>query len=184
MKFNLYIYKFSNKEYNVTNEFSKYRLNKIKNSSNDFYIKKNIQIEKVINHIMFLSDKLKSTYHSIKNKHISTCNKYLNISHNDEYLVVIYDKKNIGIDIECMNRNIKIINKEISDIRKWTIMESYVKYFGTSIFKDLDSYIITENMIYNLSGRLWYKTLEYKNNYISVATNSQNFEINLIEVNI
>lgn len=58
--------------------------------------------------------------------YIKNSNIYFNISHSNDYVVCVFNNKNVGIDIEKKKKDF--------DIKSFTLKESYTKMKGLSIF--------------------------------------------------
>lgn len=110
---------------------------------------------------------LKNNKDDFKNK-VFTYNKYgkpyidsmfFNISHSGEWVIVACSDKEVGVDIEKIQmengvelyfseeekkyiRNADKEKKANVFTKLWTLKESYLKYVGTGLYKDLDSFSI------------------------------------------
>lgn len=124
-------------------------------------------------------------YNEYKKPYID--NKYFNISHSNDYVVLIVSDDEVGIDIET-NRNINeklidyVLNEEEKKtlknnndfIKIWTKKESIVKCLGTGINSKL-KYINTidnDKLIKINDTNLFLKTINYDNYYISFCKKS------------
>ena len=124
-------------------------------------------------------------YNEYKKPYID--NLYFNISHSNDYVVLIVSDDEVGIDIET-NRNINeklidyVLNEEekktLKDnndfIKIWTKKESIVKCLGTGINTKL-KYINTidnDKLIKINDTNLFLKTINYDNYYISFCKKS------------
>lgn len=108
-----------------------------------YHVKKHIseQINKSISEIKFT-----------KNPHgkpLCSYGIYFSISHSDEYIAIVFDNSEIGIDIEKKRKiNQKLWKKTASEsdiaqyllddadtgfLKMWTIKEAYFKFIGTGI---------------------------------------------------
>lgn len=92
-------------------------------------------------------------------------NFYFNLSHSSKWVVIAYAKSSVGIDIEQVKENQYSImenffcekekkyiqnatsKKEFDSrfIRVWTIKESYLKFLGTGLYTELNSFDIDIN---------------------------------------
>lgn len=91
---------------------------------------------------------------------------YFNISHSNEYIVIIISDKECGIDIEkirpikkdiiekiCIDKEKELICNDKSFVEMWTKKEAYSKYKGMGYaygFKNIDTTKININSIYFL----------------------------------
>lgn len=190
---NLYIYEVINKNNEIANFFSSYRINKLKTIKNEKLYQFNIEVEYLIKQSIekYLNtkiDKLKFDL-SKNNKPIWYDNKLnINISHSNNYLVVAIAEDNIGVDIEKINIKHQNIAKKIYDdnkyqkyfnditqiIKDWTIIEAYLKYNDLILTKDFKSLHINELKIEDL----YYKSMQINDFIITVVMNDE-FETNI-----
>lgn len=190
---NLYIYEVINKNNEIANFFSSYRINKLKTIKNKKLYQFNIEVEYLIKQSIekYLNtkiDKLKFDL-SKNNKPIWYDNKLnINISHSNNYLVVAIAEDNIGVDIEKINIKHQNIAKKIYDdnryekyfnditqiIKDWTIIEAYLKYNDLILKKDFKSLNINELKIEDL----YYKSMQINDFIITVVMNDE-FETNI-----
>lgn len=190
---NLYIYEVINKNNEIANFFSSYRINKLKTIKNKKLYQFNIEVEYLIKQSIekYLNtkiDKLKFDL-SKNNKPIWYDNKLnINISHSNNYLVVAIAEDNIGVDIEKINIKHQNIAKKIYDdnkyqkyfnditqiIKDWTIIEAYLKYNDLILTKDFKSLHINELKIEDL----YYKSMQINDFIITVVMNDE-FETNI-----
>lgn len=190
---NLYIYEVINKNNEIANFFSSYRINKLKTIKNEKLYQFNIEVEYLIKQSIekYLNtkiDKLKFDL-SKNNKPIWYDNKLnINISHSNNYLVVAIAEDNIGVDIERINIKHQNIAKKIYDdnkyqkyfnditqiIKDWTIIEAYLKYNDLILTKDFKSLHINELKIEDL----YYKSMQINDFIITVVMNDE-FETNI-----
>lgn len=97
---------------------------------------------------------------------------YFNISHKDNYTVLVTSKKEIGIDIEKITFKKRVLNKIANDEEKkliknaedftklWVKKESYVKYLGMGLsygLKNVDTLKLKK-----------YKIKKYQDYYIAI----------------
>lgn len=193
---NLYLFlNTSQNEFNIEEFFSKYRLNKIKETSNKNKIKENIISE----HLFYKS--LKHEGYNLKDMDIKTTkngkpyfqnnNLKFNISHSNDLYGVCYSNFEVGIDIEKINNIRNAIANKIYDnevnlkkisydqiIKDFTIKESYIKYFGLTIFHNLKSINILDDKVVGNLGKLYYYNFKYKNYYITI-TSKEEFKLNI-----
>lgn len=190
---NIYIYEVINKNNEIANFFSSYRINKLKTIKNEKLYQFNIEVEYLIKQSIekYLNtkiDKLKFDL-SKNNKPIWYDNKLnINISHSNNYLVVAIAEDNIGVDIERINIKHQNIAKKIYDdnkyqkyfnditqiIKDWTIIEAYLKYNDLILTKDFKSLHINELKIEDL----YYKSMQINDFIITVVMNDE-FETNI-----
>ena len=95
--------------------------------------------------------------------YLKDCNKYISISHSDEYVVVAIGDSNIGVDIQriCYREKIlslfadnELVESATLFTRLWTIKESYGKYLGCGLTKeilmtDFSKFMDDELFVYN-----------------------------------
>ncbi|MBA4537131.1 4'-phosphopantetheinyl transferase superfamily protein [Bacillus aquiflavi] len=87
-----------------------------------------------------------------------------NISHSEDWVICVFDHKNVGIDIEKINNvNLQIAKRYFSQIEYedlislnepmrtkyffdlWTLKESFLKCIGTGLYRPLNSFTIRIN---------------------------------------
>lgn len=78
--------------------------------------------------------------------YLKDCNKYISISHSDEYVVVALADSHIGVDIQRICYREKILRLFVANelvesatlfTRLWTMKESYGKYLGYGLTKEI-----------------------------------------------
>lgn len=78
--------------------------------------------------------------------YLKDCNTYISISHSDEYVVVALADSHIGVDIQRICYREKILSLFAADelvesatlfTRLWTMKESYGKYLGCGLTKEI-----------------------------------------------
>ncbi len=123
---------------------------------------------------------------------------FFNISHSKEYIILVSDNKDLGIDIEYIkNRNLDIMERIFTIEEQeyilmqedkikafyeiWTLKESYIKALGLGLYKDLKSFSVTP-LIKSL-GEYNFKNFYIENYVISICSLDKINE-NIIEVNI
>ena len=114
--------------------------------------------------------------------------KYISVSHSDNLILCATSDHNIGIDIEKMDPSNMIINKQvfhpyeynyinnISDIyiklksfyKIWTLKESYLKFLGIGIYKNLNSFSVLNNSNFKSTN-----TIIFNDYSFSLITNSK-----------
>lgn len=195
---NVYLYKInSNEILDVDNFFSSYRIKQIESSSNksvierlkstEYLLKKVLEIEtnKDINTIKIQTSKFGKPY-------LKNINKYYNISHKDEYILIGISDFELGLDIERIDPKYLKLAKKIYEsnnnysinkvIKDFTIKESYIKYYGLSILFDLKAIKSNDNHIFGPIGTLNYSVFNYGNYYISIASNND-IKVNFYSLN-
>ncbi|MBD5101083.1 MAG: hypothetical protein HDT29_07580 [Clostridiales bacterium] len=70
---------------------------------------------------------------------------YVSISHTENTLVIAFADKPVGIDVERKSR--KISSKVCESIEEWTRRESYGKYLGVGINKEVLSAQLPDKLI-------------------------------------
>lgn len=193
MDINLFIYNLSDYHFNeVQAFFSKYRINKINNSSNDLVKLNHIKIEHLIKISIesFLNksiDNLTFITNEYGKPTLLNHNCFISISHKEDYLVIAISNNDLGVDIEKINSKYRNVASKIYDeesfnkynnnidkiIKDWTILESFVKLIGKNMYIDLKSLKLTNNQIIDHENNTYYyENIKFKNNYyITVASN-------------
>lgn len=186
----LYLYLNDSEELISEDFFTKYRLEKIKETKNNKVINQNINSE----HLLYES--LKDQHINLKELEVNkTTNgkpyfinnslKY-NMSHSNSLYGVLYSNEEVGLDIEYIDVKRKSISKKIYSkeidfnklsyeqvIKDFTIKESYIKYFDLTVFHDFKSININKNQVCGKQGCLYFKTFKYNNYYISLTSKSK-----------
>ena len=75
----------------------------------------------------------------------STPSGYVSISHTRELLAMAFAQEKVGIDVERADREIS--PKICKNIEQWTRIESYAKWIGSGLSKDIISGQLPEDMI-------------------------------------
>ncbi|MDY0278549.1 MAG: hypothetical protein RBQ97_10760 [Acholeplasma sp.] len=177
---NLYIYEINdNDTTKVENFFSEYRINKITdNVKKDLLIKTEHLLKITLENEMKKSiDKLNIEV-SRKGKIVFTDYPtiHFNISHVDKHIIVAYSSHEVGVDIELITSKHQRLSQRLNEsenrslIKKWTIIESYVKLFGESIFIDYNDLMISKEIIRGPFGSCYYQSFEFEDNMISVSS--------------
>ncbi len=107
------------------------------------YIAKNISSHDLLNKVLLeLNIKDEIIYNAYKKPYLKNNKIYFNISHCDNYTVLVIAKKEVGIDIEritmrknvldrvCTKNERKLIKTAEDFTKMWVKKESYVKYLG------------------------------------------------------
>lgn len=131
---------------------------------------------------------------------------HFNISHSGKWVILGYAKSNLGTDIEKIPDKYQNEYKEIVDsfytcdeqkyilkteahLRQnlftqiWTMKESYLKYIGTGLYKDLNSFSVDpfKNCVYTngekISGLSLFSFSLESEYYISVCTTEKHYSI-------
>ena len=102
-------------------------------------------------------------YNKYGKPYIENSNIYFNISHSNEYVIVVFSDKEIGVDIEYIHGNINTMNIFCNKLEKeyingeitklfdvFTYKEAYIKMLGTSIIniKEINYFDNTNINIY------------------------------------
>lgn len=188
----VYIYKDKKELLQIEPFFTNYRMEKINNTKNNKVIKENIITEHFLKTVL--------NNYNINLKHEKIIKKYngkpyllnnkifYNISHSNGLFVIAVAKSDLSIDIEYNKINRINIAKRIYNnipknltndqlIKDFVIKESFIKYYGMSIYNNLKDILINTNKINYKDKTINYKLYEYKDYYISV-TNKNEFETN------
>lgn len=190
----LYIEKINsniNTNIDLTN-FSKYRLDKINKALNDDSKALNIQTELLLQRIFNLDYSYELSETKLGKPYFEDLNYFFNIAHSNDYLVIGTSLVDLGVDIELIsNKHLRVAKKlfnkndlikyenDIDEIIKtWTIKESYIKLYASTMLIDLKNIIISKDQITGPLGTCYYHTFKYDNYYISVAS-SKKFNLNL-----
>lgn len=164
---------------NLTTDLSKYqniplkRLEKIKNSTNNLFIKESLGAQLLLNEILentyFLDlEKIEYIYNENNKPYLKDIPIYFSISHSNGIVVVIVSKyQEVGLDIEFVkkhNINVarKILNQDELKIYEqiktfneqndyfyqiWTSKEAYVKKRGSTISLNPSKITIDEEVL-------------------------------------
>lgn len=138
-------------------------------------------------------------------------NIFFNLSHSGDYAICVFSDKEIGCDLENINkghiniakrvltqRELEKLNsfksgKEKEEIffRFWTLKESYIKYLGTGLSKSLTSFEIDFDkfdkpflVFSEQSPSLFFKEISYNNYKIAICTENKNFSTNLNHIEL
>lgn len=186
LKTNIYIYEIDefDKLLEVDYFFSTYRLKKIESSNNETIINRMILTEYMLKHILELElnekiNKIEISTRNIDKPYLKNINKYFNITHKDNLILIGISNNDLGLDIEKIDsKHIKVSKKIYREnfdykidkiIKDFTIKESYLKYFGLSILTNMKVIDILNKEIKGPHGTLKYKTFKYMDYYISIS---------------
>lgn len=106
-----------------------------------------------------------------------------NISHSENLLVIGISDDVIGVDTELDSNNYQSDDLFLSDIKLWTIYESYTKAIGKGLGIDRNLINIDQNLNCISSVNLptlYYKSFNIHSNIITICTLNKNMEINII----
>lgn len=190
----LYIEKINsniNTNIDLTN-FSKYRVDKINKALNEDSKALNIQTELLLQRIFNLDYSYELSETKLGKPYFKDLNYFFNIAHSNDYLVIGTSLVDLGVDIELIsNKHLRVAKKlfnkndlikyenDIDEIIKtWTIKESYIKLYASTMLIDLKNIIISKDQITGPFGTCYYHTFKNDNYYISVAL-SKKFNLNL-----
>lgn len=196
---NIYIYEMDefHKLLEVSNFFSNYRLKKIESSNNIEVINRMIFTEYMLKHILELElnqkiEKIEIETKNINKPYLKNINKYFNISHKDNIIIIGLSNSDLGLDIEKVDhKHLKVakrIYKENKNykidkiIKDFTIKESYIKYYGSTILTNMKVINISKSEVSGPEGILKYKSFKYNDYYISLSQNVD-FKVNFYKVN-
>lgn len=127
---------------------------------------------------------------------------YFNISHSNDLIVAIIDNEDVGVDVEyikdlsiekaeifCSDYEYSLVKKEKNDNKNklityiWGLKESYMKYLGIGMVKNLRLFDVINKK--NINNDVFLYSYQYKNYIISTCTKKDIFIGNVIrEINI
>lgn len=197
-KINIYLYKTHNEKLDKSNFFSNYRSNKIKDITND----KVYETSLISEHLLYYAlknedvrvDKLEIETYEYGKPYFKNLDKYFNISHSMEYVVVGLSNLDLAVDIQMIDSKYLKISKKLyynnnnnidinQVIRDFTIKEAFIKYYGKSILYNLKDINIDDNYVStNLEDSLSYKSYLIDNYYLTVVS-KDDFMLNINKVN-
>lgn len=131
---------------------------------------------------------------------------HFNLTHSGNWVGIAYGRNNVGLDIEkvvdeknylsysFLTDKEKRILRNLSDevqvqqlVRLWTIKESYVKWLGTGLSTEMNSFSINiDNVVDDFwDGKIngeakWKSLLLDKNHYLSLCGTEKDFFLNII----
>lgn len=141
-----------------------------------------VLIEKGINNPVFTHNKFGKPY-------LKDHTYYFNISHSYDYVSLAVANKEIGIDIELIDKKAARVKRKFTNLtttgdeadfytKLWVLKEGFMKWLGVGMTIPLKEIIINktnQNNLYNVSyknSETQCKVLKFKNYYIGVCINN------------
>lgn len=170
------------------------RLEKIKNSKNNLFIKEQLGSHLLLNDVLentWFKDTNQIEYYYNENgkPYIKGSNIYFSLSHSNGIVALTISKEEIGLDIELIKdvkdnlarrimndeeymiyQNLDKQNKKVYFFEVWTSKEAYIKKLGTKITLNPSNIMIDEDILLkhtNISG----------NEYMIAVTNATSITI-------